>query len=474
MIKVLITFAVSFLTITRVFAAPNILFIVSEDNNDHLGCYGEKRVHTPAIDSLAKEGVRYTSAYVPYSVCSPSRAAFLTGLYPRQTGQIGLATHKFSMYGNVKTMPAYFKENGYYTGFLGKIHINPEWLVEKFIDHRAIKNNNFDKKTSIEEYANQAKKVMVNASAKEQPFFLVVNFSDAHRKFIATSKHGYPKQKAAHVKKSFPWLGCDNPHLRKEITNYFNCINRLDEGVGMVLNCLDELKLRDNTVIVYISDHGADLPRAKGTVYEAGVRVPMILSYPKLLSSAKVEDSLVSTLDILPTLLSMSDIAVPGTLPGINLMMLDEGAVTGHQYIHTFTSGSSPASHYIQFAIRDERYKLVYNPYREKNLKAESKYKAAKVHPDQQLKSFLYPDEFELYDLDNDPSEMKDIINDKGSTKIKSRLLSAMKEFQVKIDDPFREKKNLDFFHAEQVRHRNLDYRKTKEFSWSHRKLFVK
>ena len=128
---------------------PNILFIVSEDNSEHLGCYGEQRVHTPHLDALAADGVRYTRAYVPYSVCSPSRAAFLTGLYTRQTGHIGLATHRFSMYRDFKTIPAYFQQAGYYTGFLGKTHINPERLVEDFIDHRAIKNANFGKTTSL-------------------------------------------------------------------------------------------------------------------------------------------------------------------------------------------------------------------------------------------------------------------------------------------------------------------------------------
>ncbi|MDB4470450.1 sulfatase-like hydrolase/transferase, partial [Akkermansiaceae bacterium] len=143
---------------------PNILFIVSEDNSEHIGCYGEKRVHTPALDSLAQTGVRYTRAYVPYSVCSPSRAVFLTGLYTRQTGHIGLATHKFSMFKDFKTMPAYFKEAGYYTGFLGKTHINPERLVEDHIDYRALKGANFSKTTSIRTYANEARIVMQKAA----------------------------------------------------------------------------------------------------------------------------------------------------------------------------------------------------------------------------------------------------------------------------------------------------------------------
>ena len=114
----IVTFLTTLLMAVPLTAAdrPNVLFIVSEDNSEHIGSYGEKRVHTPALDSLAKDGVRYTRAYVPYSVCSPSRAVFLTGLYTRQTGHIGLATHKFSFYKDFQTMPSYFQQAGYYTG----------------------------------------------------------------------------------------------------------------------------------------------------------------------------------------------------------------------------------------------------------------------------------------------------------------------------------------------------------------------
>ena len=106
---------------------PNVLLIVSEDNGPELGCYGDPYARTPHLDRLAEEGVRFENAFVPYSVCSPSRAAFLTGLYPHQNGQIGLATHKFAMYRedtpNIVTL---LKAAGYRTGLIGKLHVNPE------------------------------------------------------------------------------------------------------------------------------------------------------------------------------------------------------------------------------------------------------------------------------------------------------------------------------------------------------------
>ena len=214
---------------------PNVLFIVSEDNSPHLGCYGEHRVHTPNLDALAKDGIRYTRAYVPYSVCSPSRAAFLTGLYTRQTGHIGLATHRFSMFRDFKTMPAYFQQAGYYIGFLGKTHVNPERLVEDFVDHRAVRNSNFGKTISIENYAEEAHTVMKEATRQKKPFLLIINYADAHRKFVAKSKHGFPTRRVTDPIEPFSWIGSDSAHLREEIRDYFNCMNRLDEGIGMVL-----------------------------------------------------------------------------------------------------------------------------------------------------------------------------------------------------------------------------------------------
>lgn len=451
---------------------PNVLFIVSEDNSEHIGCYGEKRVHTPALDSLAESGVRYTRAYVPYSVCSPSRAAFLTGLYTRQTGHIGLATHKFSFYKDFKTMPSYFQDAGYYTGFLGKVHINPEHTVTKFIDHKAIPQSNFGKTISIARYAEEAKKVMLNAAKEKKPFFLIINYPDAHRKFVGKSKNGYPTKLVKKPVKPFPWIGSDSPHLREEIKNYFNCMNRLDEGIAMVLKGMDELKVRDNTLIIYIADHGADFPRAKGSIYECGNRIPMIANYPKTFSKGKVENQMVSTIDILPTMLDICGLKIPQHLPGKNLVAIDRKKEQGHEYIHTFTTGSSPNLHYPQFGIRDERYKLIYNPYRHLNSLALSRYKNSKLPKDQHVEKFLHPDEYELYDLQNDPYEWKNLAKSPKHRAKAKELLAAMKSFQKEIKDPFLHKKNLDLFNKEQLEHNKINYRKMKKFRWPHLKLF--
>lgn len=450
---------------------PNILLIVSEDNSEHLGCYGEDRVHTPHLDALAAEGIRYTRAYVPYSVCSPSRAAFLTGYYPRQTGHIGLATHRFAMFRDFKTLPAYFQEAGYYTGFLGKTHINPPRLVEDFVDHRAIPASNFNKTISIETYAHEARLTMEKAQDQNKPFLLIINYADAHRKFVGTSRAGYPTRRVDEPIAAFPWIGSDSPYLRAEIRDYFNCMNRLDEGVGMVIKNLDELGLMDDTLIIYISDHGADFPRAKGSVYEHGTRIPMIVRFPRDFAQGKVETGLVSTLDLLPSMLRVANLEVPSQLPGIPLQDIDKQQVSARKYIHTFTTGSSPNLLYVQFATRDEHFKLIFNPDRELNRLAESRYLNSKLPSEQRQASFLQPPEYELYDLQQDPHEWDNLAEKAEFAATKNRLLAAMHEFQSEIKDPFADPRNLRKFISEQKEYQTKPYRRA-DFQWPHLQMF--
>ena len=137
-------------------------------------------------------------------------------------------------------MPAYLKEAGYYTGFIGKTHINPERVVEDFIDYRGIRAANFNSTFSIDEYAAQARTIFENAQAAEKPFLAIINYSDAHRAFIGKSKAGYPTVQVEGDIPPLPWIGCDTPRLREEMRNYLNCMNRLDEGIGLVLADLEE------------------------------------------------------------------------------------------------------------------------------------------------------------------------------------------------------------------------------------------
>ena len=217
---------------------PNILLIVSEANGPELGCYGEPYVKTPVLDGLAKRGVRFEHAYVPQAGCSQSRAALLTGLYPHQNGQIGLATWKFRMYReDTPNLIRQLKKAGYRTGLLGKLHINPENAFP--FDMKKISTANFSRKKLM----NYAKEAAAFFQAAATPFFLSVNYPDAHRPFIARTGKLPATPLTGDDVKPLAYFGLDTPQLRSDTANYYNCMSRLDSLIGSLLESLQQLGL---------------------------------------------------------------------------------------------------------------------------------------------------------------------------------------------------------------------------------------
>ena len=340
-------------------AKPNILLIVSEDNGPELGCYGDPYVQTPVLDGLAEEGVRFENASVPYSVCSPSRACFLTGLYPHQNGQIGLATHKFAMYLEWPNLFTVLKAAGYRTGLIGKLHVNPEPAFP--VDYRAIRGANFGKR-NMRDYAEAAGKFF--AGDGEAPFFLSINYPDAHYP-LHRQQFGLPEEPLdGEDVKPLPWVGADSERLREFTANYYNCMRRLDDGVGMLLEELEKSGVADDTLIIYIGDHGAQFSRGKCSVYEAGLRVPFIVHWRGRIKGGQVREELVSTLDIMPTLCGVAGVEAAENLVGYDLAPLLAGEVPAdwREFSFGFTTGAAPAIFCLQHSVRDRRWKLISSP----------------------------------------------------------------------------------------------------------------
>ncbi|MFP6574751.1 MAG: sulfatase, partial [Pirellulaceae bacterium] len=310
---------------------PNILLIVSEDNGPELGCYGDRFVKTPVLDGLAARGVRFHNAYVPQAGCSQSRAALLTGLYPHQNGQIGLATWKFRMYReDTPNLVRSLKQAGYRTGILGKLHINPATAFP--FDMHEISSANFNRK-KLKDYAKKAGSFFM---AGKQPFFLSVNYPDAHRPLLKQVQ-GLPAQPlTARDVKPLAYFGLDTPELRADTANYYNCMSRLDSLVGDLLKALDQSGKAANTLVIYLGDHGADLLRGKRTSYEGGIRIPLIVHWPGKTKTGHVSTKLVSTLDLLPTLLTIAHAAPVKNLPGQSLVpLLERKSTSWREYLFT-------------------------------------------------------------------------------------------------------------------------------------------
>ncbi len=469
---------------------PNILFIVSEDNGPELGCYGDPYARTPHLDRLAAQGVRFENAFVPYSVCSPSRAAFLTGLHPHQNGQVGLATHKFAMYRedtpNVVTL---LKPAGYRTGLIGKLHVNPASAFP--FDFTAIPGANFQRKQDAGDYVDEAEKFW--AASEGKPWFLSVNFPDAHLPFLREA-HGLPEhpQTAGDVK-PLPWVGADSERLREVTADYYNCLARLDTWVGKLLDALDRTGQADDTLIIYFGDHGGQFPRGKGTVYEGGLRVPLIVRWPGRAEAGLVREELVSTLDLVPTIVRATEIPAPPELTGRALQPLLEEAMPSNwrRYVFALTTGSFPRACFVQQSVRDERFKLISSPRPgTENLDAGTYLdpehphhvvsglvpeERAAVSPSTEaaFQRWEHPPRYELYDLENDPHEWVNLVEDPAHAETRQRLIAALEDWQRRTRDPFSDRENVDAYVEEQLDYLDLRYRKQKDFRWTYLETFA-
>ena len=444
----LLTFAISS---SRASERPNILLIVSEDNGPELGCYGDPYVKTPVLDGLATRGVRFQNAYVPQAGCSQSRAALLTGLYPHQNGQIGLATWKFRMY-HEKTpnLVRRLNQAGYRTGILGKLHINPATAFP--FDMKNISSANFSRK-KLDNYASQAELFF---KAGDQPFFLSVNYPDAHRPFIKQVGQLPSKPLTGSDVKPLPYFGLDTPELRNETANYYNCMSRLDTLIGDLLATLKKSGKADNTLVIYLGDHGADLLRGKRTSYEGGVRIPMIIHWPGKTKAGHVSQQLVSTLDLMPTLLTIAGARPVNNLPGRSLASLLQGKeAPWRQYLFTEYHTHSAHNFYPQRTVRNARYKLVQNlqPGQENPgykftlnrffTGLQSVIDSAPNGIRESYQRMKTPAEFELYDLQQDPYEFNDLVSDANHRIILADLKQQLARWRKETNDPLLSRANL-------------------------------
>ena len=305
---------------------PNILLIVSEDTGQDLSCYGDTNVPTPHLDSLARDGVLFENAYITQSVCSPSRSTIFTGLYPHQNGQIGLATHAYTMFRRFPTTYSILQEAGYATGLIGKTHVNPASVVEDYVDYRAIEGANFAKQ-NLGEYADHAATFI--ESAGDSPFFLTVNLPDTHWPF-QDQVDGRPENPVGPGDVTvMPYIGMTNQRIQEYAASYYNCVQRLDGCVGELLEALAHSGRAENTLVIFIGDHGAQMARGKIWPLEAGVKIPLMVRWPGVAGQGRRCDELVSTIDFLPTFLEVAGLPPNDELPGCSLVPLLEGDSCG-------------------------------------------------------------------------------------------------------------------------------------------------
>lgn len=437
---------------------PNILLIVSEDNGPELGTYGDPYARTPNLDKLAADGVRFDRAFVPQAGCSPSRASFLTGLYVHQHGQLGLATWGFRMYReDTPNVVRSLNGAGYRTGIIGKIHVNPESSFP--FDYQALPTANFQRK-NLAEYAAKAESFF---EASDQPFFLSVNYPDAHQPWLRQAE-GLPKAPldAADVKE-LAYLGLHGPKLRQLTADYYNSMERLDVLVGDLLAALDRSGKADNTLVIYLGDHGADFMRGKRTCYEGGLRIPLIVRWPGRAKPGQALTELVSTIDLMPTMLAAAEAQAPSGLPGASLIELLEGKTPDwRRYLFAeFHAHAAKMNFYPQRSVRNDRYKLIENllpdeinpgykdTFRLVKGDLPEAIEAASPEVRQAYRVMERPPRFELYDLVNDPFEFENLSADPSYAGLLRELRRELGVWRKRTKDPLLDVENLRRLEAE-------------------------
>ncbi|WP_303983082.1 sulfatase family protein [Niallia circulans] len=412
---------------------PNIVFMISHDTGRHLGCYG-KAVESPEIDRLAAEGVRFDQFFCPAPQCSPSRGSILTGLYPHNNGLIGLAHYEFGIEESIDTMPTKFSEAGYESALIGFSH-ETVGHTERGTWTSSYKLG-YDRYEKIEgsrapQVADSAVKYLQEKKEDGKPFFANIGFWETHRTFDEYEPFA-DEILAVEVPEYLP----DTEAIRKEIALMNGSVKVLDAAIKRIMDTLEETGLIDNTIVIYTTDHGIAFPRAKGTLKEAGLETALIFYNPKLFGKNVVSTELLCNIDIMPTLLDLAGLPIPDDLDGKSfapLLLKQSNEKIREDFFCELTWHDN---YHPMRGVRTEKYKYV------KNFEDGPKiYMPMDIHSSpsgaEVRKEYYVPNEAEeLYDLEKDPLEYKNLIHDPAYSEVARQLREKVANWMNETKDP--------------------------------------
>lgn len=399
---------------------PNILWIIGEDVGADFACYGRENVVTPNVDRLATEGTRYTHAFTVTPVCSTTRSAFMTGNYPWSTGAHNHRSHRqdgYELPRGVRVLTDRLRDVGYFTANVRKFpNGSPDELkgtgkTDWNFTYRGKKDGQkpFDS-------ANWSD------LKSHQPFYAQVNFSLTHRggAWHEAQKTADPKADPAQV--SFPSYYPDHPVVREVWAEYYNALNVLDRQVGHVLKQLEKDGLAENTIVVFMGDHGRAMPRGKQWPYDSGLRIPFVIRMPGKAGGQR-SDRLVESIDLTAQTLQWAGAPIPASMHGRPFLDPREerrqfafaGRDRGDETVFRIRTIRGPQYRYIRNYFPERpfwqlnRYKLAEYPI--VRLLREMKQDGSLTGAPAKLMADSRPRE-ELYDSEADPDEVHNLAND--------------------------------------------------------------
>ncbi len=409
----------------------NILWISCEDTSPDLGCYGDAYARTPNLDRFASQGARFTHAFTVAGVCAPSRSGIITGMYPSSIG-----THHMRCQGVpppfVKCFPEYLRAAGYYCSNNVKTDYNFESPVTAW-----------DDSTRNGHWRNRA---------TGQPFFSVFNITTTHESQVWPQNN--PKategltaeERHDPARAVLPPYYPDTPVVRRSWANYYDCVTAMDKQFAAILRQLDDDRLADSTIVFFWGDHGRGLPRAKRWVYDSGTRIPLLIRWPGVLEPGSVTDRMVSGIDFGPTVLSMAGLNPPAYMQG--RAFLGDHAGKPREYVFAARDRMDETYDIIRTA-RDRRFRYVRNykpgrPYAQYIAYMENSpilQEMRRLNKEKALtgaqQNFFAPEKpvEELYDIESDPYEIRNLAGDPNYHAVLDRMRAAEEHWMDEIDD---------------------------------------
>jgi uncharacterized sulfatase len=432
---------------------PNILWISTHDINPDLGCYqgvwpGAEYAVTPNLDRLAADGARYDNAFASAPVCAPARSAIMTGCFPTAIGTMHMRT-KAVPPPEVRLLPEYFREAGYYC------------TNNSFADFQVVTPPTvFDDCSSTAHWRNRPD--------TKTPFFAAFHGMTTHESriyyadeaFAEATRNVPPRARHDPERAPVPPYHPDTPVFRRAWARYRDLITEMDHWVGSLLSQLEEDGLTESTLVVFWSDHGPGMPRAKRWPHEAGLREPLIVRWPGAISPGTIRTEIVHTMDLAPTMLAASGLPVPPHMHG--KVLFDRRGVFDNepnQYVYA-SRDRMDESQDTSRTVRDSRYRYIRHYHPDRSGMAHLRYtdplptwvefrELASREADllerglapglltdvqRSVVAARRPAE-ELYDVVADPHETRNLADNPDHAADLQRLRKALREWQQEYGD---------------------------------------
>ena len=443
----------------------NVLLITADDlNYDSLGVTGSSAPKiSPNLDRLASEGMLLTRAHVNIAVCQPCRQCLMTGRYPHRNGGIGFNPIRR----DVSTLGESLCEAGYFQGIMAKVgHLAPQ---EKYCWDLVVPAADLANGRDPKLYNQHAAKFFAQAKQSGKPFFLMANAQDPHRPFAGSDQEksrrqgnerkrrsGYPdasrhyKPDEIDVPKFLP----DIPEVRREIAEYYTSVHRCDEVVGGVLKALDDAGHTEDTLVIFLSDHGMALPFAKTNCYHHSTHTPLIVRWPGVVQpNSKDETHFVSTIDLTPTILAALGLAQIERVDGRSFLPVLKGnKQEGRDCVFTMFHQTSGRRNYEMRAVNEARFGYIWNPWSDgefvfrnesqngRTMKAMREAASADKQIAARVRLFLYRTPEELFNYHADPDGLNNLIGDQEHQEKLNELRTKLLENMRATEDPLAEK----------------------------------